>query len=215
MTLVDPKSPAGHWLADGLVDPEIMAVRAITAINKGLRTVSAEGEPHTGVDLVSIAAALRSSSRRALAPDAGTAEMERHLWASITLLQSLTGTWAVAAAHATHTDQLDLYARLTLKAQNQLRQTLATLADIRAPRRTTFIKQQNQAVNQQVLNSPVADQTGKIQDLAATQLLCEEISHERVDFGAAALAVRDDADLATVGTQYRATNARRESQDPP
>lgn len=214
MTLVDPKSPAGHWLADGLVDPEIMAVRAITAINKGLRTVSAEGEPHTGVDLVSIAAALRSSSRRALAPDAGTAEMERHLWASITLLQSLTGTWAVAAAHATHTDQLDLYARLTLKAQNQLRQTLATLAEIRNPRRTTFIRQQNQAVNQQVLNSPVADQTGKIQDLPATQLL-ERGTDERLDFGAAALAVRDDADLATVGTQYRATNARRESQDPP
>lgn len=214
MTLVDPKSPAGHWLADGLVDPEIMAVRAITAINTGLRTVSAEGEPHTGVDLVSIAAALRSSSRRALAPDAGTAEMERHLWASITLLQSLTGTWAVAAAHATHTDQLDLYARLTLKAQNQLRQTLATLAEIRNPRRTTFIRQQNQAVNQQVLNSPVADQTGKIQDLPATQLL-ERGTDERLDFGAAALAVRDDADLATVGTQYRATNARRESQDPP
>lgn len=214
MTLVDPKSPAGHWLADGLVDPEIMAVRAITAINKGLRTVSAEGEPHTGVDLVSIAAALRSSSRRALAPDAGTAEMERHLWASITLLQSLTGTWAVAAAHATHTDQLDLYARLTLKAQNQLRQTLATLAEIRNPRRTTFIRQQNQAVNQQVLNSPVADQTGKIQDLPATQLL-ERGTDERLDFGAAALAVRDDADLATVGAQYRATNARRESQDPP
>lgn len=140
--------------------------------------------------------------------------MERHLWASITLLQNLMAVWTLQAAHAKHVDQLDLYARLTLKAQNQLRQTLSTLAEIRNPRRTTFIKQQNQAVNQQVLNSPVADQTGKIQDLTATGLL-ERGTHERLDFGAAALAVRNDADLATVGTQYRATNARRESQDPP
>lgn len=173
----DLESKAGRHFAQALTDPERVTAIGLAALYQDPPDPDT-GALNPGVDVASMTAALRESSRRALADGAGTDGMERHLWASITLLQNLMSAWAIAAAHAKHVEQLDLYARLTLKAQNQLRQTLATLADIRAPRRTTFIKQQNQAVNQQVLNSPVADQTGKIQDLAATQLLCEEISHE-------------------------------------
>lgn len=42
-----------------------------------------------------------------------------------------------------------------LKAQNQCRQTLAALAEIKNPRRTTLIGQQNNATNQQVNNAAI------------------------------------------------------------
>lgn len=49
-------------------------------------------------------------------------------------------------------NQIQVIADLALKAQNQSRKTLIALAELKHPRRTTFIKQQNNAVNQQVNN---------------------------------------------------------------
>ena len=48
--------------------------------------------------------------------------------------------------------KLDTYGRLALKAQNQTRQTISTLAEIKGIKKTTFIHQVNQANNQQVNN---------------------------------------------------------------
>ena len=47
-------------------------------------------------------------------------------------------------------NQFEAHGRLALKAQNQCRQTLATLLEARKPRSSTFIGQQNNAVNQQI-----------------------------------------------------------------
>jgi hypothetical protein len=49
------------------------------------------------------------------------------------------------------------YAAIALKAQNQSRRTIAALNDMKNPKRTTFIKQQNNAHNQQVNNGNVDD----------------------------------------------------------
>lgn len=208
-------SPAGQYFAKGILDPECLTAGGIAVIHEGQHTTDpVTGERYTGVAVAALTAELRESARRALAPDAGTEAMERHLWASAMLLENLAVVWAMYATRAECTEQLDVYARLALKAQNQQRQTLRTLAEIRNPRRATFIKQQNQAVNQQVLNSPIAAETGKILDLPATEVLAGP-DHERVDFRAPALAVGNDADMATVGAFDRPANARRESQDPP
>ena len=209
-----PDSPAGRYFAKGILDPECLTAGGIAVIHEGQHTTDpATGERHTGVDVAALTAELRESARRALDPGAGTAAMERHLWSSAMLLQNLAVVWAMYATRAECTEQLDIYARLALKAQNQQRQTLRTLAEIRNPRRATFIKQQNQAVNQQVVNSPVAPETGKIRDLTATGLL--GVADERVDFRAPTLAVGHDANLATVGAFDRPANDRGESQDPP
>lgn len=47
---------------------------------------------------------------------------------------------------------LQVFTDVALKAQNQSRKTLVALAELKHPKRTTFIKQQNNAVNQQVNN---------------------------------------------------------------
>ena len=51
------------------------------------------------------------------------------------------------------------YLELAMKAQNQCRRTLATIADIATPKSATFIKQQNNGENVQVNNNetPEAD----------------------------------------------------------
>lgn len=209
-------SPAGRYFARGILDPECLTAGGIVAIHEGQHTIDpATGERHTGVDVSALTDALRESSRLALAPGAGTEAMERHLWASAMLLQNLAVVWTTYATRAECTEQLDLYARLALKAQNQQRQTLRTLAEIRNPRRATFIRQQNQAVNQQVFNSPVAAETGKIRDLTTSEVLGLGVDDERVDFRAPTLAVGHDANLATVGAFDRPANDRGESQDPP
>lgn len=208
-------SPAGRYFAKGILDPECLTAGGLVAIHEGQRTTDpATGERHTGVGTEAMTEALRESARLALAPGAGTEAMERHLWASAMLLQNLVVVWTLYATRAECTEQLDLYARLALKAQNQQRQTLRTLAEIRNPRRATFIKQQNQAVNQQVVNSPVAPETGKIRDLTTSEVLGLGVDDERVDFRAPPLAVGHDAGLATVGAFDRPANARGESQDP-
>jgi hypothetical protein len=42
--------------------------------------------------------------------------------------------------NAEYFNQLQIYSKLALKAQNQCRQTVATLANMKAPKNTTFIK---------------------------------------------------------------------------
>lgn len=49
--------------------------------------------------------------------------------------------------------QIQTMSDLALRTQNNCRKTLATLAEMKNPNRSTFIKQQNNAINQQVNNS--------------------------------------------------------------
>ena len=51
---------------------------------------------------------------------------------------------------ADYLSKAETYARIALKAQHQSRQTIATLGELKHPKRATFIRQQNNAVNQQI-----------------------------------------------------------------
>lgn len=71
-------------------------------------------------------------------------------------------------------------------------------------------KQQNNAVNQQVNNSSCAAETRKIPDSGTGELL--EVDHaqgRRLDGGTAALAIGNDAGLATVGKIHRTPDPGR------
>ena len=86
-----------------------------------------------------------------------------------------------------------LFGDIALKAQNQCRRTVMALADLRNPKRTTFIRQQNNAVNQQVNNEtgPVnpgqedlPDQlaeTKNLEKIASNELLEELGNVQRMD----------------------------------
>ena len=113
--------------------------------------------------------------------------------------------------HATRSDLLaglDTYSRLALKAQNQCRQTLATLIELKNPKRTQFIKQQNNAVNQQINQERKVPAESVIKSKKSTNKLLDKESHERLDNGAAEEAIGANQELETVGEVNRPKKRR-------
>jgi hypothetical protein len=49
-------------------------------------------------------------------------------------------------------NQVQIFADIAFKSQSECRKTIRALSELKNPKRTTFIKQQNNAVNQQVNN---------------------------------------------------------------
>lgn len=117
----------------------------------------------------------------------------------------------------THRDAAEIYLRMALKAQGQCRTTLETLAEIKAPRSTQFIKQQNVANQQQVNNgaaplatAPLTHAHEKNSANQSNELL--ELQHgERMDGGTARTAIGIDPQLETVGAVNRPANGRRKN----
>ncbi len=129
--------PTGsQYSGKGLVDPSAHASVLAFIFND------------TGVDvsLPSIYEEVKRLSR--LRAKAKLTHIERTLMAQALALQSMFSCLAMRAEKSKFIDHFDIYVSLALKAQRQCRVTLATLADIINPARTTFIK--NNAHNQQV-----------------------------------------------------------------
>ena len=88
-------------------------------------------------------------------------------------LQSVFTHHMSRAISAEQFNHLQIYSKIALKAQNQCRQTLAVLAEMKNPHRTTFIK--NQATNQQInLNQ---NQTSPEKNLNQPNKLLSEEHH--------------------------------------
>lgn len=66
------------------------------------------------------------------------------------VLNSIFTKYVTTAYKAELLMQFEKYMQIALKAQNHCRQTIAVLGELQNPKRTTFIKQQNNAVNQQI-----------------------------------------------------------------
>jgi len=101
---------------------------------------------------------------------------------------------AAVAKNINHTQMLGL---LALKAQNQCRTTLSTLAEIKHPKRATFIKQQNNAINQQVNNGAQIENSKKIP--SHENELLKEAQHETLDTGRTSAAITINPQLEAVG----------------
>ena len=124
------------------------------------------------------------------------------------VLQSLFTVYTMKMAKAEYISKLEPYAKIALKAQNQCRQTLATLGELKNPKRTTFIKQQNNANNQQINQlDPNQENSKKIID--PTNELMEQKPNERLDFRTTKKAVGNDQEMETVATVNRAKNRSR------
>ncbi len=97
----------------------------------------------------------------------------------------------------------DTYLRLALKAQSQCRTTLETLAEIKNPKPTAFIKQQNIGMNQQVNNDVAPLTHGKIKN-QPNELLTEGV-HDgtTLDSGRTGAAIGANQELETVGAVNR------------
>lgn len=112
-------------------------------------------------------------------------------------LQAIFTNCAWRMSNAEYLSQQQSHGLLALKAQNQCRATLATLAEIKNPNRATFIK--NTATNQQI---NVGAPAPKISDDPANELL-EAKPHERLDTATQSPASTADQKMETVGALHR------------
>jgi hypothetical protein len=94
--------------------------------------------------------------------------------------------------------------KLALRAQNQCRATLETLATIKNPP-VVFARQANFANGPQQVNNAKEAPHARENKIEQTQLL-EAAPDERLDFGKTATAGGNDQTMATVGAINRATN---------
>lgn len=100
-------------------------------------------------------------------------------------------------------NQIEVYANIAFRAQNQSRKALLALAELKNPRRATFIKQQNNAINQQI-NSSSQEQVKnfKNSNKFANGLL-KEPDHETLDYRGAPETGSTNPKMETLEPVYR------------
>lgn len=120
------------------------------------------------------------------------------------------------AVNQQYLKQWETYMRVGMKAQNQCRMTLETLAELKNPRPVAFVRQANisngpQQVNNGPISPPVhagAPTPAGETDLQPNRLL-ETSDVERLDAGAQGASGRTHQDLATVGAVDRSDHCSR------
>lgn len=198
---------AGRYFADAIMQPGKLAASGLAATYAHQYSVDpATGRQCQGVSFGALTAALDDLMDKALTPSAGSEVVESHLLASGVLLGNVAAAWLNESMKAETVDKIEAFGRLALRAQEQQRKTLKTLADIRSPKRATFIKRQvNQAINQQVNNgdkSLVESQTENFPDRNPHELL-EVLPSERLDTRTQGPASGVDPQLEAVGAIHR------------
>ncbi len=127
--------------------------------------------------------------------------MEGMLVGQASALQAIFVNLAGRAANAQYMPQLETYLRLAMKAQNQCRMTLETLAALKNPP-VVYARQANIANGPQQVNNGVVPAAPTFANPQNEQL--EAQYGERLDFGAARQTGIGDPTVATVGAVYRA-----------
>lgn len=124
-------------------------------------------------------------------------ELETMLMMQARTLEVLFNRMTRTACRSSMIMHTEMLLNIALRAQNQSRKTIALLADLKSPKRTTFIKQQNNAVNQQVNNAPPATKSKKPENI--TNELLSEGAYETVDFARTRETVAVNSRVETVG----------------
>lgn len=105
-----------------------------------------------------------------------------------------------------HLTAMDIYMRLALRAQNQCRTTLATLAEIKNPQPVAFVKQANIGYNQQVNNGEQAPRAEENKN--RPNELLEESHEQRMDTGTPRTSSATNPAMETVGAVKRTKDER-------
>jgi len=116
-------------------------------------------------------------------------------------LQTLFMTMASKASGTSNAEHIELLSKLALKAQNQCRTTIATLSEMKNPKRATFIKQMNQANQMQVNNSETENLNKNTNP--ANELL-EQTHGERLDTRTTGETIGNDDAIKAVAEINRA-----------
>jgi hypothetical protein len=146
----------------------------------------------TEIDTMALAARMQELTDEACSGELGN--IETMLAAQAITLDSIFHRLAVQAHQniGHHSNAVDVYLRLGLKAQNQCRSTIEALASMKSPRQ--YINQTNVANLMQVNNSH--------EHLEAS-------NGERMDYRAQTASGRDDQELAALEAFDGSKNSRR------
>lgn len=179
--------------------PEISAITAIKKIQL---------DPYSASEVNScdLAEEIFKQAKKIQAGD--ISYIERCLYSQAIALNAMFERMLAQVGGAEFINHVQVSGLLALKAQAQCRATLATLADIRNPQRPTFIKQQNNAINQQV-NDVVNLENSKKIDLRANELL-SETKNETLDFNRAQETIRINPAMEAVEKINRSKDIKRE-----
>lgn len=113
-------------------------------------------------------------------------------------LQAIFAHFGERAKNAETWEGLQTMMGLALKAQSQCRATLETLVEVKFPRQTQFVRQQNVAMNQQV-NNGAGESRARGETLeSTTELLGRTDGVDTAKTGAAGTAHQGMAPLASV-----------------
>lgn len=184
---IEVKDEAGakQAIAQVLASPVVNAASLIASFNRN----------HDYLDVTALATELVAQCDMVKSGD--LSRVEAMLLSQAHALQAIFTNCAWRMSKAEYLSQHQSYGLLALKAQNQCRATLATLAEIKNPNRATFIK--NTATNQQI---NVGAPAPKISDDPANELL-EAKPHERLDNATQSPASAADQPMETVGALHR------------
>jgi len=78
-------------------------------------------------------------------------------------------------------NQIQVFTDIAFRSQTQCRKTLAVLAELKHPRRATFIKQQNNAITQQVNNAVKSKPEHFENSKKVANELLSEVNHATLD----------------------------------
>lgn len=176
-----------------LLTPSESAANAIKSLTQDI-ALDADGT--TGVDYKMLLEELQKKNEAVRNGELGC--VEEMLLDQAHILQSLFMTYTQKMSCAEYTEQVEVFSRIALRSQNQCRQTLATLVELKNPKRATFIKQQNNAGNQQVNNNTGDAEILKNSGAKANKLL-SEVTHERLDTRTTQASCRVNQELEAVG----------------
>lgn len=195
-------------LQPGKTERQLMTEGAMNpAINSAPLLVAFLGKTWAGIGTTE---AMQTLTAKAEAVHGGDLrEAETALISQATVLQALflELTRRAGLNMGEHLDATETYLKLALKAQNQSRMTLETLAAIKNPP-IVYAKQANFANGPQQVNNGVPVPAHTANPTSQQNQLLKESHGERLDLGAQATAGAVDSQLATVGEIHRAQDAR-------
>ena len=139
-------------------------------------------------------------------------KLEEMLYSQAVALNMLFANLSRKASIQTNVDVRSAIANLALKSQNQSRNTIQTLINLKQPSQTSFIKQQTNVANghQQINNGVIPSSSEKL--LNQPNELLEVSDGKRLDKGTKAKATRVDSELEALGAINRGKNPTRKGK---
>jgi hypothetical protein len=174
-----------------LLSPEMMALDIAMSSIPGIEESKLWGDSssHIIAELQTKSAAVNSGDLR---------HVESMLVNQAIALQHIFLRMTVRGIHQTKMEHIDGFMRLALKAQNQSRATLETLASMRTPP-AVYAKQANINHGNQQVNNGVSITPSSDEIINPHNELLKEAGYERVDTGATIKTIITDSAVETVG----------------